>query len=139
MTCLNEILGKGTTWMRACGITSHFLFRMAKEQSASARPRGARSLLLSLHPLRVCHFCVKVHSLLSKFEPCKSENRVSQPLAPLRGSQTVRHSPYEIKNERLFLDASIRNRLSFFISHGSKLIHTPPSPAAWMKSESHPR
>ena len=69
MTCLNEILGKGTTWMRACGITSHFLFRMAKEQSASARPRGARSLLLSLHPLRVCHFCVKVHSLLSKFEP----------------------------------------------------------------------
>ena len=70
MTCLNEILGKGTTWMRACGITSHFLFRMAKEQSASARPRGARSLLLSLHPLRVCHFCVKVHSLLSKFEPC---------------------------------------------------------------------
>ena len=110
--------------MRACGITSHFLFRMAKEQSASARPRGARSLLLSLHPLRVCHFCVKVHSLLSKFEPCKSENRVSQPLAPLRGSQTVRHSPYEIKNESCFLDASIRNQLSFFISHGSKLIHT---------------
>ena len=36
----------------------------------------------------------------------------------------VRHSPYEIKNERLFPDASIRNRLSFFISHGSKLIHT---------------
>ena len=55
-----------------------------------------------------------VHSLLSKFEPCKSENRVPQPLAPLCGSQTVRHSPYEIKNERLFLDASIRNRLSFF-------------------------
>ena len=65
-----------------------------------------------------------VHSLLSKFEPCKSENRVPQPLAPLCGSQTVRHSPYEIKNERLFLDVSIRNRLSFFISHGSKLIRT---------------
>ena len=102
--------------MRASGIASHFLFRMAKEQSASARPRGARSLLLSLHPLRVCHFCVKVHSLLSKFEPCKSENRVSQPLAPLRGSQTVRHSPYEIKNERLFLDASILNQVFFYFA-----------------------
>ena len=52
MTCLNEILGKGTTWMRACGITSHFLFRMAKEQSASARPRGARPrCMLSEHTL----------------------------------------------------------------------------------------
>lgn len=30
MTCLNEILGKGTTWMRACGITSHFLFHMTQ-------------------------------------------------------------------------------------------------------------
>ena len=44
-----------------------------------------------------------VHSLLSKFEPCKSENRVPQPLAPLCGSQTVRHSPVRNKMRVSFL------------------------------------
>ena len=43
MTCLNEILGKGTTWMRACGITSHFSHGEGTE-CFSSTARGAASL-----------------------------------------------------------------------------------------------
>ena len=45
--------------------TSRWSVLRDKKESVCSCKHGIRSLLLSLHPLRVCHFCVKVHSLLS--------------------------------------------------------------------------
>ena len=43
--------------------TSRWSVLRDKKESVCSCKHGIRSLLLSLHPLRVCHFCVKVHSL----------------------------------------------------------------------------
>ena len=45
--------------------TSRWSVLRDKKESVCSCKQGIRSLLLSLHPLRVCHFCVKMHSLLS--------------------------------------------------------------------------